>query len=243
MQYIAYLWNGRTHDKYAMLSYVGEEELDAFKKRVHSCYPYTQGWSAEFSVFERIQLDLGYASQGVDKKHLSTKNNKQKTKKKMEEKFKSSIPDYKDESDCGLTTECRTEGRTFEAFIEDGTFRVIHRRAHSTTITHITGIRATGSEWSDKVLHDTRSIVTGFLSRLFNKAELCGYSYSADHKAILLSIDQESRLVDKDDLDRVCQFANTGNMTPEIMRSVIAIVDKDEFSVRMYNLMVEYAMG
>ena len=54
MQYIAYLWNGRTHDKYAMLSYVGEEELDAFKKRVKSCYPYTQGWYAEFSVFERI---------------------------------------------------------------------------------------------------------------------------------------------------------------------------------------------
>lgn len=54
MQYIAYLWNGRTHDKYAMLSYVGEEELDTFKKRVKSCYPYTQGWSAEFSVFERI---------------------------------------------------------------------------------------------------------------------------------------------------------------------------------------------
>ena len=54
MQYIAYLWNGRTHDKYALLSYVGEEELDAFKKRVKSCYPYTQGWYAEFSVFERI---------------------------------------------------------------------------------------------------------------------------------------------------------------------------------------------
>lgn len=54
MQYIAYLWNGRTHDKYAMLSCVGEEELDAFKKRVKSCYPYTQGWCAEFSVFERI---------------------------------------------------------------------------------------------------------------------------------------------------------------------------------------------
>ena len=87
----------------------------------------------------------------------------------MEKKeFESSIPDYKDESDCGL----ETEGRIFEAFIEDGAFRVIRRRAHSTTITHITGIRATGSEWSDKVLHDTRSIVTGFLSRLFNKAEL-----------------------------------------------------------------------
>ena len=54
MQYIAYLWNGRTHDKYAMLSYIEEEELDAFKKRVKSCYPYTQGWYAEFSVFERI---------------------------------------------------------------------------------------------------------------------------------------------------------------------------------------------
>ena len=54
MQYIAYLWNGRTHDEYAMLSYVGEAELDAFKKRVKSNYTYTQGWYAEFSVFERI---------------------------------------------------------------------------------------------------------------------------------------------------------------------------------------------
>lgn len=76
MQYIAYLWHGRTHDKYAMLSCVGEEELDAFKKRVKSCYPYTQGWSAEFSVFERIQLDLGYASQGVDKKQPFNKKQK-----------------------------------------------------------------------------------------------------------------------------------------------------------------------
>ena len=78
MQYIAYLWNGRTHDKYAMLSYVEEEGLDAFKKRVKSCYPYTQGWYAEFSVFERIQFDLGYASQGVDKKQPFNKINKQK---------------------------------------------------------------------------------------------------------------------------------------------------------------------
>ena len=51
---MAYLWKDKTHDKYDMLSKVREEKLNAFKKRVKSCYPYTQGWYAEFSVFERI---------------------------------------------------------------------------------------------------------------------------------------------------------------------------------------------
>ena len=52
MQYIAYLWNGRTHDKYAMLSYVGEEESDAFEVCVKSLSPYIQGYESDFSVFE-----------------------------------------------------------------------------------------------------------------------------------------------------------------------------------------------
>ena len=163
----------------------------------------------------------------------------------MEKKeFQSSIPDYKDESNCGLETERRTEsGRSFEAFVYDENMRVINRNAHSATITDIVGIQATGSEISDKILGDLRGIVKGYLSCFFNKCSLYGYTYSKDHKLILVSKGSESWIVNRDDLSNMCKYATTGNMTPAIMRSIITLMDKDEVSVRMYDLMVEYAMG
>ena len=49
--------------------------------------------------------------------------------------------------------------------------------------------------------------------------------------------------MDRDDLANMCEYTTTGNMTPAIMRSIISLMDRDEVSVRMYDLMVEYAMG
>lgn len=162
----------------------------------------------------------------------------------MEKEFKSSIPDYKDESDCGLETERRTESsRSFEAYVYDENMRVINRNAHSATITDIVGIQATRSEWSDKILHDFRGIVKGYLACFFNKCGLYGYTYSKDHKLILVSNGSERWIVNRDDLDNMCRYATNGEMTPAIMRSIITLMDRDEVSVRMYDLMVEYAMG
>lgn len=166
---------------------------------------------------------MGYASQGVE--------------------FQSSIPDYKDESNCGLETERRTDGSTFEAYVDEDHIRVINRNAHSVTITHLNGTQAAGSEWSDKVQHDLRGIVKGYLAYFFNKCSLYGYTYSKDHKLIFVSKGNESWIVNRDDLAKMCEYATTGNMTPAIMRSIITLMDKDEVSVRMYDLMVEYAMG
>lgn len=163
----------------------------------------------------------------------------------MEKKeFQSSCSDYKDTSNCGLETERRVEsGKGFEAYIYDQNMRVINRNARSATITDIVGIQATGSEISDKVLGDLRGIVRGYLSCFFNKCSLYGYTYSKDHKLILVQKGSESWIVNRDDLSNMCDYATNGNMTPSIMRSIIALMDRDEVSVRMYDLMVEYAMG
>lgn len=121
--------------------------------------------------------------------------------------------------------------------------RVINRNAHSIAITDIIGTQDTGSEWNDKILHDLRGIVKGYLSCFFNKCGLYGYTHSKDHKLILVSNGSERWIVNRDDLTNMCKYATNGEMTPLIMRSIITLMDKDEVSVRMYDLMVEYAMG
>ena len=161
----------------------------------------------------------------------------------MEKKeTQSSFSDYTDTSNCGLETERRTE-KGFEAYVYDESIRVINRNAHSATTTDIVGVCATGSEISDKILGDLRGIVRGYLTYFFYKCRLHGYTYSKDHKLILVSEGSESRIVNRDDLSNMCDYATNGNMTPAIMRSIIALMDRDEVSVRMFNLMVEYAMG
>lgn len=156
--------------------------------------------------------------------------------------FQSSFSDYTDTSNCGLETERRVE-KGFEAYVYDESMRVIKRNAHSTTTTDIVGVCATGSEISDKTLGDLRGIVRGYLTYFFYKCSLHGYTYSKDHKLILVSEGSESRIVNRDDLSNMCDYATTGNMTPVIMRSIISLMDRDEVSVNMFNLMVEYAMG
>lgn len=158
--------------------------------------------------------------------------------------FQSRFSDYTDTSDCGLETERRTEsGKGFEAYIYDENIRVINRNAHSATITDIAGTQATGSEISDKVLGDLRGIVRGYLSWFFNKCSLYGYTYSKDHKFLLVSNGGECWIVNRDDLGNICKYVTNGEMTPVIMRSIITLMDRDEVSVRMFDLMVEYAMG
>lgn len=158
----------------------------------------------------------------------------------MEKKeFQISFQDYKDESNCGL----ESERRTFEAYLHDDHIRVINRNAHSAVITDIAGTQATGSEISDKILGNLRGIVRGYLSCFFNKCSLYGYTYSKDHKLLLASNGSERWIVNRDDLDNMCKYATNGEMTPAIMCSIITLMDKDEVSVRMYDLMVEYAMG
>lgn len=161
----------------------------------------------------------------------------------MEKKeFQSSFSDYTDTSNCGLETERRTE-KGFEAYVYDESMRFIKRNAHSATTTDIVGVCATGSEWNDKILHDLRGIVKGYLYCFFNKCSLYGYTYSKDHKLLLASNGSERWIVNRDDLDNMCKYATNGEMTPAIMRSIITLMDKDEVSVKMYDLMVEYAMG
>ena len=162
----------------------------------------------------------------------------------MEKKeFQSSFSDYTDTSNCGLETERRTEsGKRFEAYVYDENIRVIKCNAHSTTTTDIVGVCATGSEISDKILGDLRGIVRGYLTYFFYKCSLHGYTYSKDHKLILVSKGSESWIVNRDDLSNMCDYATNGNMTPAIMRSIIALVNRDEVSTRMYDLMVEYAL-
>lgn len=158
----------------------------------------------------------------------------------MEKKeFQSSFSDYTDTSNCGL----EIERREFESYIYDENIRVINRNAHSTTYTDIVGVCATGSGWNNKILHDLRGIVKGYLSCLFNKCSLYGYTYSNDHKLMLVSNGSERWIVNRDDLDNMCKYATNGEITPAIMRSIITLMDRDEVSVRMYDLMVEYAMG
>ena len=161
----------------------------------------------------------------------------------MEKKeFQSSFSDYTDTSNCGLETERRVE-KGFEAYVYDESMRVIKRNAHSAAVTDIVGVCATGSEISDKILGDLRGIVKGHLTYFFCKCSLCGYTYSKDHKLLLVSLDSERWIVNIDDLDNMCKYATNGEMTPAIMRSIITLMDKDEVSVKMYDLMVEYAMG
>lgn len=161
----------------------------------------------------------------------------------MEKKeFKSSLQDYTDTSDCGLETECRVE-KGFEAYVYDEKIRVINRNAHSATITDIVGVCATASEWSDKTFHDLRGIVKGYLSCFFNKCSLYGYTYSKDHKFLLVLNGGECWIVNRDDLFNICKYVTNGEMTPVIMRSIITFMDRDEVSVSMFDLMVKYAMG
>lgn len=158
----------------------------------------------------------------------------------MEKKeFKSSFSDYKDTSDCGIDT----ERRDFEAYVDNDHIRVINRNAHSVTTTHLNGKQATGLKLDDKLLHDLRGIVKGDLICFFNKCSLYGYTYSKDHKLIFVSKGTESYIVNRDDLANICDYATTGNMTPAIMRSIISLMGRDEVSVRMFDFMVEYAMG
>ena len=158
--------------------------------------------------------------------------------------FQSSFSDYKDTSNCGLETERRTEsGKGFEAYIYDENIRVINRNTHSATITDIVGTQATGSELNDEILYDLRGIVKGYLSCFFNKCSLYGYTYSKDHKFLLVSNGGECWIVNRDDLSNICKYATNGEMTPVIMRSIITFMDRDEVSNRMFDLMVEYAMG
>lgn len=156
--------------------------------------------------------------------------------------FVSRIPEYTDTSNCGLETECRVE-KDFEAYIYDKNIRVINRNTHSATITDIVGVCATGSEISDEALGDLRGIVRGYLSCFFNKCSLHGYTYSKDHKFLLVSNGGECWIVNRDDLVNMCKYATNGEMTPVIMRSIITLMDRDEVSVSMFDLMVEYAMG
>ena len=158
--------------------------------------------------------------------------------------FASRIPEYTDTSDCGLETKRRTESdKGFEAYIYDENMRVINRNAHSATITDIVGTQATGSEISDKDLGDLRGIVRGYLSCFFNKCSLYGYTYSKDHKFLLVLNGGECWTVNRDDLVNMCKYVTNGEMTPIIMRSIITLMDRDEVSMGMFNLMVEYAMG
>lgn len=161
----------------------------------------------------------------------------------MEKKeFQSSFSDYTDTSNCGLETERRMK-KGFEAYVYDENMRVINRNAHSATITDIVGICATGSEISDKNFGDLRGIVRNYLSFFFNKCNLYGYTYSKDHKLILVSNGSESWIINRDDFSNMCDYVTTGNMTPVIMRSIILLMDRNDVSVHMFNLMVEYAMG
>lgn len=163
----------------------------------------------------------------------------------MEKKeFQSPFSDYTDTSNCGLETERRTEsGKGFEAYIYEENIRVINRNAHSTTITDIIGTQAAGSEINDKILGDLRGIVKGYLSCFFNKCSLYGYTYSKDHKFLLVSNGGECWIVNRDDLGNICKYVTNGEMTPVIMRSIITFMDRDEVSNRVFDLMVEYAMG
>ena len=158
--------------------------------------------------------------------------------------FTSRIPEYTDTSDCGLETERRTKSsKEFEAYIYDENIRVINRNTHSATITDIVGTQATCSELNDKISHDLRGIVKGYLYCFFNKCGLYGYTYSKDHKFLLVSNGGECWFVNRDDLVNMCKYVTNGEMTPVIMRSIITFMDRDEVSVSMFDLMVEYAMG
>ena len=156
--------------------------------------------------------------------------------------FASRIPEYTDTSNCGLETECRVE-KGFEAYVYDENIRVINRNTHSTTITDIVGTQATGSEWSDKTFHDLRGIVKGYLYCFFNKCSLYGYTYSKDHKFLLVSNGGECWTVNRDDLVNMCKYVTNGEMTPVIMRSIITLMDRYEVSMEMFDFMVKYAMG
>ncbi len=161
----------------------------------------------------------------------------------MEKKeFQGSFSDYTDTSNCGLETERRIE-KGFEAYVYDESMRVINRNAHSATVTDIVGVCATGSKISDKILGDLRGIVRSYLYLFFNKCNLYGYTYSKDHKLILVPEGSESWIINRDDLSNMCDYVTTGNMTPVIMRSIISHMNRNNVSVSVFNLMVEYAMG
>ena len=160
----------------------------------------------------------------------------------MKKETQSSFSDYTDTSNCGLETERRVE-KGFEAYVYDESMRVINRNAHSATVTDIVGVCATGSEISDKILGDLRGIVRGYLTYFFYKCRLHGYTYSKDHKFLLVLNGGECWVANRDDIGNICKYVANGEMTPVIMRSIITFMDRDEISDRMFDLMVEYAMG
>ena len=161
----------------------------------------------------------------------------------MEKKeFKSSFSDYTDTSNCGLETERRTKPG-FEVFIYDENIRVIRRREHSISITDILGIRAMGSGMDCKLSQNIQRVISDTIRRILDKVEIHGYSYSSDHTVILMTIDQEDRIIRREDLERVCEFITHGDMSPEVMRSIISIADKGDFSGQLWSIMLEYALG
>lgn len=156
--------------------------------------------------------------------------------------FQNSFSDYTDTSNCDLETERRVE-KDFEVYVYDENIKVIKRNAHLSTIINIVDVCATGSEISDKVLDDLRGIVRGYLFCFFNRCNLYGYTYSKDHKFLLVSNGGERWIVNRDDLANMCKYVTNGEMTPVIMRSIITFMDRDEVSERMFDFMIEYAMG
>lgn len=160
----------------------------------------------------------------------------------MEKEFKSSIPDYKDESNCGLESERRTKPG-FEVSIYDENIKIIRRREHSTSITDIIGTRSIGFMIDCKLAQNVQRVISDTIRRILDKVEIHGYNYSSDHKVVLMTIDQEDRIIRREDLERVCEFIVHGDMSPDVMRSIISIADKGDFSGQLWNIMLEYAMG
>lgn len=158
----------------------------------------------------------------------------------MEKKeFQSSFSDYTDTSNCGL----ETERRTFEAEVFENTIKVIRRFAHSTRRTDIEGVEAAGSELNCDIVRSVRNVVKVALIQLFNELAKLGYTYSKDKKVLMYTFDATTRIVSRFDMANVCKFATDGYMDHEIMRSVINIIPKEDFSDQLYKLMTEYAMG
>ena len=158
----------------------------------------------------------------------------------MEKKeFAPGIPEYTDTSDCGLTT----ERRTFEAELFESSIKVIRRFAHSTRHTDITGIEAASCELDCEVIRSVRNVAKVTLIQLFNELAKLGYTYSKDKKVLMYTFDATTHIVSRFDMANVCKFATDGYMDHEIMRSVINIIPKEDFSDQLYRLMTEYAMG
>lgn len=157
----------------------------------------------------------------------------------MEKKeFKSSFSDYTDTSNCGL----ETERRTFEAEVFENSIKVIRCFAHSILRTDIEGVEAAGSKLNCDVVRNVRNVVKATLIQLFNELAKFGYTYSKDKKVLMYTYDATTHIVSRFDMANVCKFATDGYIDHEIMRSVINIIPRENFSDQLYELMVEYAL-